>query len=229
MKMSTLLKSTIAASSLLASSAMAVVMPVPVTLVFDSATGGDCSSTIFPTTPPVSGVCSDYKGSTLTYDLDSELGISEANDYWLVVSAPENDIIQDITPAHGGLGNDDAPTDNIDVGEMLYLTFNFSVMLDAIQFNGGTDQGHGDHWGDSVDEWELGINAWSDVIDLSGNGLYVLDKPKFVTAGTSIRVTANENGYIEALTFTRVVPEPSIFALAGLGLLMLGAGRLRRN
>ncbi|GAA5218644.1 PEP-CTERM sorting domain-containing protein [Corallincola platygyrae] len=229
MKVLTLIKASLAASTLLASSAMAMVMPMPVTLVFDSAPGGDCSATIFPTTPPQSGPCSDYKGASLTYDLDSELGINEAKDYWLVVTAPEDDIIQDITPASGGLGNDAGASDNIDPGEMLYLTFNFAVMLDAIQFNGGTLNGHGDSWNDSVDEWGLDINAWSKTVDLVDDGLYTLAAPKFVAAGTSIVVSAYDNGYIEALTFTRVVPEPSAIALAGLGLLMLGAGRLRRK
>ncbi|PSW20809.1 PEP-CTERM sorting domain-containing protein [Photobacterium sanctipauli] len=177
-------------------------------------------------------VCEDYAASQLTFDVDGgTLTVAGGTSVGLLPIAANN-VIQDIDPINGGLGNngriDGESTGNAFVFiEFLQFTFDFDVLISGIQFNDGN---HGDTY---IGNEPIGINLSSYAVD--GDG-YAQGVDIALSQGESLFVYAmNWNSvYVEALNFglasgQATVPEPTMLSLFGLGLLGLYRRRSRNT
>lgn len=149
------------------------------------------------------------------------------------------DVIQDV-PANGGLGvNGGAFGDNMGGGEQLTFTFNQSIDLLDISLNGLMPMdGHQDAAdGDFrlVSEGGGSITGPANLFDGVGGDDFAPDLVDInasfggIHAFDVVTLIDEWHGYVESITIrTSQVPEPSILALFGAGLLGLGFARRRK-
>ncbi len=148
------------------------------------------------------------------------------------------DVIQDV-PANGGLGVDGgAFGDNMGGGEWLAFTFNQSIDLLGISLNGlMQSDGHTDAADGRFSFSTGGTNILAAAANYDGVGTEVVGDivdnfPAFANINT-FNVSSKQgswHGYVESITVrTSQVPEPSVLALLGTGLLGLWFTRRRKS
>lgn len=214
---------------------------------------------------PIAGFSdvTDNGGGSYTFTFDTLPGPDIINTDGLTFSGfglnltvtGSSDVIQDV-PANGGLGvNGGANGDNMGLGEWLSFSFNQSVDLTMISFNGGLDpnNGHSDAASDglvdvlgngagggSFGDLHMiasafdGVSPDSFVTDLSshfsGYGFTGMTDLSVASSNYSPSNNFPWNGYVESMTVQlNSVPEPSVIALLSLGLIGMGAARKHRK
>jgi len=163
-------------------------------------------------------------------------------------------IDQDLSPQHGGLGvcsedpncagSSDGFSSNVNgykSDEILFFDFDALVSLNTVWFNGDHSETVDSDGGPMYERSESLFNIYysedgSDYINVYSNQLLPTNLDFLSLDAGSYRYWAvaasgwgKHSSYVEAIDYSPVsVPEPSIWALMGLGLLGFGVARRRR-
>jgi len=248
----------IIATASLALSLMALSFSAQATIIFDGNNGGIAKSGTVETATGAHTGNPDVWGPVLSFsDFDVWGGYSVGDNLNKGVFNRDNIrramVDQDLSPAHGGLGvcsedqncagSSDSFSSNVNgyqSDEILFFDFDNLVSLETVWFNGDhreTVDSDGGLWNQTSEQlfniyYSVDGNSYSNVF---ANQLLPTDLDFLSLDAGSYRYWAvaasgwgKHDGYVEAIQYT-TVPEPSVWALMGLGLLGLGFARRKRS